>query len=159
SLLSDYGLAANADCDSVVVDVRAVDEAVRKQGLVKAWEQAKGLCENPDGTVTQLDEIVLSGNASAYPLVQEVMREVFGDGRVFSCQPNRVLFDPDDAKLAVVKGAVLARWFRDFHALTINEVDGASIELKLNRKPILPYRLVYSSAGQPSGTLLFERGV
>jgi hypothetical protein len=120
--------------EKVELSVRRCNQLIRKR-----------LVEEAAGAPEEVERVVLLGNGSHYPLVQQALREQLN---VLFYDERRV-FDEEELKTAVAKGAVLALGMKE----TVPDV---RIDFDWSACARLPYDVGYVSKGALVRWLYFE---
>jgi len=171
------------DLDSITVSLAEMERLI-KTDVAKTFEKARNLCiGKKDGeeqyfTKHTIDHLVLAGSSSHLSLVREKMPfailgvpfEFIKKGQKYQCATpfkydgDNLQFSPDDAKLAVVRGAALPSYFKTNRippqADKIRDLlqDGISfLDFDIdNLRNYMPFTLIYSVG--TGKTELFESG-
>ena len=101
---------------------------------------------------SKVDRVVLNGQSSWIPLVRRLFMRPRSEGG-FGLAPNKIEFDPENAKAAVAKGACLLRIMRE----TAKEFDVA-IEV-IPATPDARLRHTRCTYGESEGRSSFSSGI
>ena len=152
------GLGKRTDVDlSVMLEKKSFDERIRR-ALEIAWQRALGLCKNVAGRRVPVDRVLLAGNGAQYPLVRKTLEETFATGGR-PLQPERILFNPSDAKTSVCQGALIGQVISRLAPEHLLETDRPEIDLRLSGNRLLPFDFVIAHYMDDRETLLFPRNM
>lgn len=123
-----------------------------------AWEYAADLCKDLDEK--EINQVVLAGNGSKYPLIKQGLKETFClKTDKFQYEESKILEDLVDAKFACAKGSAIAKALELTTAADdFDSADQTVISFKPISNQILPFSFVTLDDSKVIKNWLFRRG-
>lgn len=151
------------DLLSVKITRNELDSLLMKN-VTLAWEYAADLCTTLKEKGQKLNQIVLAGKGSLYPLIKDAIPNIFCKIKdmndIFSYHPSKIHQNESDAKFACAKGSAIAKAIElTTNQSNINFPDETIVSFSKLSNQVLPFSFCTSKdTTVPTAVVLLKRG-